>query len=105
VKNRGQARSRDTMREYESWGEEDNCITQQGVLFIGGRTPLGPTAPGVQRLGEAAALGVAPPPTLTLMGCGLVAARGRQHLAARFAPPQTLMGCDPVVAAAQSLPI
>jgi hypothetical protein len=41
------------------------------------------------------------------MGCdsplGLVvaAARGRQHPAARVAPPQTLMGCSPVVAAAQ----
>jgi hypothetical protein len=41
------------------------------------------------------------------MGCnsplGLVvaAARGRQHPAARVAPPQTLMGCSPVVAVAQ----
>jgi hypothetical protein len=41
------------------------------------------------------------------MGCdsplGLVvaAARGRQHPAARVAPLQTLMGCSPVVAAAQ----
>jgi hypothetical protein len=50
--------------------EEDDCIAQQGVLFIGGRTPLGPAAPGVRRLGEAVALGAAPPPTLTLMGCG-----------------------------------
>jgi hypothetical protein len=43
--------------------EEDNCIAQQGVLFIGGRTPLGPAALGVRRLGEAATLGAAPPPT------------------------------------------
>jgi hypothetical protein len=35
----------------------------------------------------------------------LAAARGRQHPAARVAPPQTLMGCGLVVAAAQSLPI
>jgi hypothetical protein len=33
------------------------------------------------------------------------AARGRQQPAARVAPPQTLMGCGPVVAAAQTLPI
>jgi hypothetical protein len=26
--------------------EEDDCIAQQGVLFIGGRTPLGPAAKG-----------------------------------------------------------
>jgi hypothetical protein len=31
----------------------------------------------------------------------VAAARGRQHPAARVAPPQTLMGCSPVVAAAQ----
>jgi hypothetical protein len=49
--------------------EEDDCIAQQGVLFIGGRTLLGPAAPGVRRLGEATALGATPPPTLTLMGC------------------------------------
>jgi hypothetical protein len=60
--------------------EEDDCITQQGVLFIGGRTPLGPAAPGVQRLGEAAALGAAPPPTLTLMGCDSPLGLGWQRL-------------------------
>jgi hypothetical protein len=44
--------------------EEDDCIAQQEVLFIGGDDPpLGPAAPGVRRLGAA------PPPTLTLMGC------------------------------------
>jgi hypothetical protein len=31
----------------------------------------------------------------------VAAARGRQHPAARVAPPQTLMGCSPIVAAAQ----
>jgi hypothetical protein len=56
--------------------EEDACIAQQGVLFIGGRTPLGPVAPGVRRLGEAVVLGAAPPPTLTLMGCGETAPDG-----------------------------
>jgi hypothetical protein len=33
----------------------------------------------------------------------VAAARGRQHPAARVAPPQTLMGCSPIVAAAQTL--
>jgi hypothetical protein len=79
----------------------------EGSIYRGGGPPLGPAAPRVRRLGEAAAGGAAPPPTLTLMGCdnplGLVVAvaRGRQHPAARVAPPQTLMGCSPVVAAAQ----
>jgi hypothetical protein len=50
--------------------EEDDCIAQQGVLFIGGRTPPRDGSQGVRRLGEATTLGAAPPPTLTLMGCG-----------------------------------
>jgi hypothetical protein len=33
----------------------------------------------------------------------VAAARGRQHPAARVAPPQTLMGCSPIVSAAQTL--
>jgi hypothetical protein len=33
----------------------------------------------------------------------VAAARGRHHPAARVAPPQTLMGCSPIVAAAQTL--
>jgi hypothetical protein len=76
--------------------EEDDCIAQQGVLFIVG-DPLGPAAPGVRRLGAAAS----PNPNPN----GLAAARGRQHPVARVAPPQILMGCGPVVAVAQSLPI
>jgi hypothetical protein len=51
--------------------EDDDCIAQQGVLFIGGGFPLGPAAPGVRRLGEAATLRAVPPPTLTLMGSPL----------------------------------
>jgi hypothetical protein len=66
-------------------GREEYCYSMDELyctwrsLFIGGRTPLGPAAPGVRRLGEAAARGAAPPPTL--MGCdiplGLVVAAGR----------------------------
>jgi hypothetical protein len=33
----------------------------------------------------------------------VAAARGRLHPAARVAPPQTLMGCSPIVTAAQTL--
>jgi hypothetical protein len=55
------------MRVGREW---DDCIAQQGVLFIGGRTPPRAGSQGVRRLGEAAALGAAPPLTLTLMGCG-----------------------------------
>jgi hypothetical protein len=50
--------------------EEDDYIAQQGVLFIRGRTPPRASSQGVWWLGEVAALGAAPPPTLTLMGCG-----------------------------------
>jgi hypothetical protein len=67
--------------------EEDDCIAQQGVLFIGGRTPLGPTAPGVWRLGEAAALGATPPPTLTLMGCDNPLGLGWRRLGLRLPKP------------------
>jgi hypothetical protein len=61
--------------------EEDDYIAQQGVLFIGGEDP-----PRTGSTRDAAA-------------------RGRQHPTARVAPPQALMGCSPVVAAAQTLPI
>jgi hypothetical protein len=61
--------------------EDDDCIAQQEVLFIGGEDP--PRADSTRG----------------------AAARGRQHPAARVAPPQILMGCSPVVAAAQTLPI
>jgi hypothetical protein len=59
------------MRVGEEW---DSCIAQQGVQYIGGRTPLGPAARGGS----------------STRGCARVrpAARGRQQPAARVAPPQ-----------------
>jgi hypothetical protein len=63
----------------------------------------------VRRLGEAAACCASPNPNPNGLWqpirVKLTAARGRQHPTARVAPPQTLMGCGPVVAAVQSLPI
>jgi hypothetical protein len=41
--------------------EEDDCIAQQGVLFIGGEDPPRAGSQGVRRLGETAALGAVPP--------------------------------------------
>jgi hypothetical protein len=67
--------------------EKDDCIAQQGVLFIGGGPPLGPAAPGVRWLGEAAALGATPPPTLTLMGCGSPLGLGWRRLGLRLPKP------------------
>jgi hypothetical protein len=51
----------------EEW---NTCIAQQGVQFIGGEDPPRAGSQGVRRPGEVAALGAAPPLTLTLMGCG-----------------------------------
>jgi hypothetical protein len=54
------------MRVEKEW---DDCIAQQGVQYIGGGPPRA-GGQGERRPGEAAALGAAPPLTLTLMGCG-----------------------------------
>jgi hypothetical protein len=62
----------------------DACIAQQGVQYIGGASP-NPNPNGLWQ-----PIRVRP-----------AAARGRQQPAARVAPPQTLMGCGPAVAAAQ----
>jgi hypothetical protein len=63
------------MRVREEW---DAYIAQQWVQYIGGRTPLGPAARGSGGQGEVAALGAAPPLTLTLMGCGSPLGLGRR---------------------------
>jgi hypothetical protein len=61
--------------------EEDDCIAQQGVLFIGREDPPRAGSQWVRRLGEAAALDAVPPPTLTLMGCGSPLGLGWRRLA------------------------
>jgi hypothetical protein len=91
--------------------EEDDCIAQQGVLFIGRRTPprTGSTRGATARGGSNTRCCASPNPNSNGLWqpirVRLAAARGRQHPTARVAPPQTLMGCGPVVAAAQFLPI
>jgi hypothetical protein len=66
------------MRVGEEW---DDCIVQQGVQYIGGEDPPRASGQGERRPGEAAALGAAPPLTLTLMGCGpAVAAAQTLHI-------------------------
>jgi hypothetical protein len=78
------------MRVGEEW---DACIAQQGVQYIGGRSARGCASPNPNPNELWQPIRVRP------------AARGRQQPAARVAPPQTLMGCSPAMAAAQSLPI
>jgi hypothetical protein len=93
-------------------GREEYCCSMDELyctwrgLFIGGEDP--PRAGGTW---GAAARGAAPAPTLTLMGChsplGLVvaAARGRQHLAARVAPPPNPNGLQPSCGCSPTCPI
>jgi hypothetical protein len=91
--------------------EKDDCIAQQGVLFIGEEDPprAGSTRGAAARGGSSTRCCASPNPNPNGLPqpirVRLAAARGRQHPTARVAPPQTLMGCGPVVAAAQSLPI
>jgi hypothetical protein len=88
-------------------GEEyDACIAQQGVQYIGGRTPLGPAARG----GSSARGCASPNPNPNglwqpIRVRGAAATGGRQQPTARVEPPQTLMGCGPAVVAAQSYTI
>jgi hypothetical protein len=73
----------------------------EGSIYRG-RTPLGAGGTWVRRLGEAAARGGCTSPNSPL-GLVVAAARGRQHPAARVAPPQTLVGYSLIVATAQTL--
>jgi hypothetical protein len=72
-----------------------------GVQYIGGRTPLGPAARGGNSARGCASPNPNPNGLWQPIRVRPAAARGRQQPAARVAPPQTLMGCGPAVAAAQ----
>jgi hypothetical protein len=79
------------MPEATVRGEElDACIDQQGVHYIGGRDPLGPAARRAAARGGSSTRGCASP-TLTLMGCGSSLGLGRwlgEAAALGAAPPQ-----------------
>jgi hypothetical protein len=75
------------------------CST--GGTIYRGRTPLGPAARGGSSARGCASPNPNPNGLWQPIRVRLAAARGRQQPVARVAPPQTLMGCDPAVAAAQ----
>jgi hypothetical protein len=58
------------MREDGSWGRMEYLYCSTEGTIYRGEDPPRAGSQGVRRLGEAAALGAAPPLTLTLMGCG-----------------------------------
>jgi hypothetical protein len=90
VRNRGQARSRDTMRVEESWGRMGYLYCSTGGTIYRREDPPRADGQGERWPGEAAALGAVTQPIRVRP-----AARGRQQPMARVAPPQTLMGCGP----------
>jgi hypothetical protein len=68
------------MRVDENWERMGCLYCSTGGTIYRGEDPPRASGQGERRLGEAAALGAAPPLTLTLMGCGSPLGLGRRRL-------------------------